>query len=157
MNAPVLGFASVPLLGLLACGWRGLETGRAFAGADEIAAMAQEALEGWLEAHLVDGQLPPRPVERTAAPGGRKLAMIPVRAGLAAALTIRWARHDAGLSQAQLGALAGVKQQQIAKLENPDENPTLETLENVAAALGLSLNVSLTNLPRLSLPPGRRR
>jgi DNA-binding XRE family transcriptional regulator/predicted RNase H-like HicB family nuclease len=120
--------------------------------ADDLAAVAQEALEGWLEAHLIDGQIPPRPVERSGAPAGRKLARIPVRLGLAAALTIRWARQDRGLSQKALGELAGVKQQQIAKLENPDENPTLETLEKVAKALGLTVNVELEEVARISIP-----
>jgi HTH-type transcriptional regulator/antitoxin HipB len=71
------------------------------------------------------------------------LARIPVRAGLAAALEIRWARQDAGLSQAELGKRAGVKQQQIAKIENPDENPTLQTIEKVAKALGLIVSLGL--------------
>ena len=88
---------------------------------DQIAAAAREALEGWLEAHLADGQIPPRPVERDTAPMGKKLARIGVRPGLAAALLLRWAREDAGLSQKELGVLARVSQQQIAKLENPDE------------------------------------
>ena len=73
---------------------------------DELEAAAREALEGWLEAHLVDGQIPPRPVEHTSAPQGRKLARVSVRPGLAAALLIRWARHDAELSQKELGVLA---------------------------------------------------
>jgi transcriptional regulator with XRE-family HTH domain len=37
--------------------------------------------------------------------------------------------------------MAGVSQQQIAKLENPDENPSLETLAKVARALGLEVNI----------------
>jgi transcriptional regulator with XRE-family HTH domain len=78
---------------------------------------------------------------------------IPVRAGLAASLAIRWARNDARLSQAKLASLARVSQQQIAKLEDPDENPTLETLEKVARALGLTLDVSLHAAPRISVPP----
>lgn len=86
---------------------------------DELADAAQEAIEGWLEAHLVDGQVPPRPRERSVGPAGKTLARISIRAGLAAALTIRWAREDAGLSQAALGKRAGVRQQQIAKLEDP--------------------------------------
>jgi len=93
---------------------------------DQLQSAAQEALEGWLEAHLVDGQVPPRPGEHLGAPAGKKLARISVRPGLAASLQIRWARQDAQLSQRQLGQLAGVSQQQVAKLENPDENPTLE-------------------------------
>jgi HTH-type transcriptional regulator/antitoxin HipB len=120
--------------------------------ADELATAAREALEGWLEAHLVDGQIPTRPVARSCAPAGTRLARIPVRAGLAAALTIRWARNDAGLTQAALGKRAGVKQQQIAKLEDPDENPTLGTLEKVAAALGLDVNVGLETKARISIP-----
>jgi HTH-type transcriptional regulator/antitoxin HipB len=122
---------------------------------DKLAAAAREALEGWLEAHLVDGQVPPRPVDRSGAPAGRKLARIPVRAGLAAALEIRWARQDAGLSQAELGKRAGVKQQQIAKIENPDENPTLQTIEKVAKALGLTVNLGLEDAVRISIPPPR--
>jgi DNA-binding XRE family transcriptional regulator/predicted RNase H-like HicB family nuclease len=109
---------------------------------DEIADAAREALEGWLETHLVSGQVPPRPVDHAAAPKGAKVARVPVRAGLAAALHIRWARLDAGLSQKGLGQVAGVSQQQIAKLEDPDENPSLQTLAKVGAALGLQLHVT---------------
>lgn len=112
---------------------------------DDIAEAAREALEGWLEAHLVDGQIPPRPRAHYGAPSGA-LARIPVRPGLAAAMNIRWARHDAGLSQKALGALARVSQQQIAKLENPDENPSLETLEKVGRALGLQVSVAFEPL-----------
>jgi transcriptional regulator with XRE-family HTH domain/predicted RNase H-like HicB family nuclease len=119
---------------------------------DEIAAAAHEALEGWLEAHLVDGQVPPRPVERMTAPAGMKLARINVRPGLTAALLIRWARQDAGLSQKELGERAGVRQQQITKLENPDENPTLETLEKVGKALGLDVQLGFEPPERVSIP-----
>jgi transcriptional regulator with XRE-family HTH domain/predicted RNase H-like HicB family nuclease len=117
----------------------------------KIAEAARAALEGWLEAHLVDGQIPPRPRARYGAPSGM-MARIPVRPGLAAALNIRWARHDAGLSQKALGALAGVSQQQIAKLEDPDENPSLETLQKVGEALGLQVSVEFVPLEWMSLP-----
>ena len=120
---------------------------------DEIAEAAHEALEGWLEAHLVDGQIPPRPVEHTTAPAGKRLARIGVRPGLAAALHIRWARHDAGLSQKAFGERVGVSQQQIAKLENPDENPTLDTLEKIGRALGLQISLALETPDRFSVPP----
>src|SRR5258706_880896 len=92
-------------------------------GGDEIADAARQALEGWLETHLVSGQVPPRPVDHTTARKGANVARVPVRAGLAAALHIRWARQDAGLSQKRLGQLAGVNQQQIAKPQEPDPNP----------------------------------
>jgi len=110
-------------------------------GGDDLASAAREALEGWLEANLVDGQIPPRPRTHRSTPSGKKRAEVSVRPGLAAALAIRWARHDANLSQTQLGELAGVRQQQIAKLENPDENPSLETLEKVGRALGLEVAI----------------
>jgi transcriptional regulator with XRE-family HTH domain len=77
-----------------------------------------------------------------------------VRPGLAAALEIRWARNDAGLSQKALGKLAGnINQQQIAKLEDPDENPSLETLAKVGRALGLEVSVAFEKPDRLRLPP----
>jgi predicted RNase H-like HicB family nuclease/DNA-binding XRE family transcriptional regulator len=103
---------------------------------------AREALDGWLEAYLVSGQVPPRPKRHTRPPAGKRIAPIHVNGGLTAALEIRWARHEAGLSQKQLGQRARVSQQQIARLENPDENPTIETLEKVARALNLSLNLT---------------
>ena len=105
-----------------------------------IEGMAQEALEGWLEAHLVSGQAPPRPPRR--APKGRVIwAEVPAK--LAVKLDLRWARQAAGLTQAQLAELAGVSQPMIAKLEHPDYNPTIDTLEKVARALGVKLRVSL--------------
>ena len=123
---------------------------------DELASAATEALEGWLDAHLIDGQIPPRPVDRNTAPAGRRLARIDVRPGLAAALSIRWARDDAGLSQAELGKRAKVSQQQIAKLEDPDENPTLATLERVGKALGLNVTLGFEATRSLSVPPPAR-
>jgi predicted RNase H-like HicB family nuclease/DNA-binding XRE family transcriptional regulator len=109
---------------------------------DDLQAAAKEALEGWLEAHLVSGHVPPRPSPVSILGGAR----INVRPGLAAALNIRWARHEEGLSQSELGRRAGVSQQQIAKLENPDENPTVETLDKVARALRLSLDLTFSKV-----------
>jgi len=120
---------------------------------DAIAEVAREALEGWLEAHLAAGQIPPRPSIHYGAPLTMTVARIPVRPGLAAALNIRWARHDAGLSQRGLGERAGVSQQQIAKLEDPDENPSLETLAKVASALALQVSLDFEPLEQVSVPP----
>ena len=130
-----------------------------FSDGEDLAAMAREALEGWLEAHLVDGKVPPRPVEHRA-PRGVSVANVTIRPGLAAALRIRWARRDSGLSQTELGKLASVSQQQIAKLESPDENPSLETLSKVAHALGLEVSVGLERpdtMPSVSAPKRRQR
>lgn len=104
---------------------------------EELLVMAREALEGWLEAQLGGGEAPPRPRAKTG-------TAIGVSAKLAAVLQIRWARQDRGLSQTALAKLAGISQQQVARLENPDGNPTLNTLEKVAQALGLRLDLTLT-------------
>jgi transcriptional regulator with XRE-family HTH domain len=58
-------------------------------------------------------------------------------------LQLRWARADQGLSQTDVAKRARVSQQAIAKLEHPDGNPTLGTIQKVAAALGLKLDVQL--------------
>jgi predicted RNase H-like HicB family nuclease/DNA-binding XRE family transcriptional regulator len=108
----------------------------------ELHAAAQEALEGWLEAHLVDGEAPPRPKLRHKAPEGRRAMKIGVAPSLSAALSIRWARQDLDLSQADLARRLGVSQQQIAALEDPDKNPTLRSLDEVAKGLGLRLDVT---------------
>jgi transcriptional regulator with XRE-family HTH domain len=63
---------------------------------------------------------------------------------LAAVLQIRWARQDQGLSQSAVAKRASVSQQQIARLESPDGNPTIEMLERVATALALRLDVVMT-------------
>lgn len=111
---------------------------------EELRDAAKEALEGWLEAHLVGGDAPDKPRIRHRAPAGRKLLRVNVDPLLSTAVNLRWARQDAGMSQSQLAELVGVSQQQIAKLENPDENPTLRTIEKVFKALGLELEISIS-------------
>jgi antitoxin HicB len=98
--------------------------------------MAEEALEGWLEANLIGGKVPPRPRKHHG-------VAIQVRPRLAIALEIRWARDDRGWTQRDLAKHAKVAQQQIARLEDPDTNPTISTIEMVAQALQRSLRVSL--------------
>ncbi len=98
---------------------------------------AREALEGWLEAHLVDGRAPQRPVKH------RGCEAVDVNPRLAAAVTLRWARQDAGLTQTELARRAGVSQQQVAKLERPGANPSIATLWKVAEALGVRVDLRL--------------
>lgn len=100
-------------------------------------AAAGEALAGWLEAHLVDGRSPARPGKR------RGTVPIAVDPQLAIAVALRWARLDAGLTQAQLAARVGVSQQQVAKLERPGANPSIATLRKIADALGARLELDL--------------
>ncbi len=115
-----------------------------FADSDKsVSAAAEEALEGWLESHLVDGEVPPEPRSRRRAPGGSKLARVRVNPALAIALQVRWERSKQGLTQGALAKRAGVAQQQIAKLERPGENPTIGTIAKIAKALGVNVDVAL--------------
>lgn len=110
---------------------------------EDVLALAAEALTGWLEVGLEDGEAPPRPSAKVRAPAGGHVNYVSLPLPLACALTIRWARQDAGLTQAQLARKMGVSQQQAAKLERPDANPTLETLGKVAGALDAAIDVEL--------------
>ena len=100
--------------------------------------MAKEALEGWLEAHLVLGRIPPKPRKKI----GVAIFVNPV---LGLVLQILWLRQDRGWSQKDVAKRVGVSQQAIAKIEDPDSNPTLDTLSRVAESLGMHIDVSLVS------------
>src|ERR1700687_3924017 len=100
---------------------------------------AKEALELWLEAHLQERMLPTRPPRSFKARKGTVL-WVPVEPKLAVKLELRWMREDLGLTQAELAKLAGVSQPAIAQLESPDSNPTIETLNRVARAMGAQID-----------------
>jgi DNA-binding XRE family transcriptional regulator/predicted RNase H-like HicB family nuclease len=114
---------------------------------DIIETHAREALEGWLESTLASGELPPKPSRRPRIPRGARSMWVDIPAKLAIKIELRWARKDAGLTQAQLAKRAGVSQPMIAQLEHPDYNPTIETLERVAGALGVHLDIALSRSP----------
>jgi predicted RNase H-like HicB family nuclease/DNA-binding XRE family transcriptional regulator len=120
----------------------------------DILARAKEALEGWLEVGLEDGEAPPKPSKSVRAPGGR-VEHVHVDPKLAVALCVRWARQDAGLSQAAVARKMGVSQQQAAKLEQPNTNPTLDTLTRFARALGVDWQVALVHRRRSGAPRKR--
>lgn len=69
------------------------------------------------------------------------------------ALGIAFRRQDAGLSQKQLAERVGTTQQQISRLERPGYRGSLTTLERVADALGLDVEIKLT--PRAKKSAGR--
>ena len=123
---------------------------------DDVVPLAREALEGWLEANLLERCVPPRPARRDAAPRGT-LIRVTVNPRLAAGLLVRWARQDRDLSQKELAALVGVSQQAIAKLEDPDANPSLETVAKVADALGLEVHLDFGAPESFKARPARRR
>jgi transcriptional regulator with XRE-family HTH domain/predicted RNase H-like HicB family nuclease len=100
---------------------------------------AKEALELWLETHLQERMLPPRPPRTFKARKGTVL-WVSVEPKLAVKLELRWMREDLGLTQAELAKLAGVSQPAIAQLESPDSNPTIETLNRVAGAMGAQID-----------------
>ena len=107
----------------------------------DIRARAKEALEGWLELALEDGEAPPRPTT-IRPPKGAELLTVSVEPRLGIAIALRWARLEAGWTQAELARRVGVSQQQIAKLERSAVNPTVETLEKLAAAFGMRVAVA---------------
>lgn len=108
-------------------------------------ANARDALEGWLEAHLVTGEAPPTPAPRHVARRSGTVRHIPIDPVLGVRLQLRWARQRLGLTQAALAKRVGVSRQQIALLESPDANLTLRTLERVAQAMELRLDIRLTS------------
>lgn len=121
---------------------------------EDIYSLAQEALEGWLEANLVHGQVPPVPSARKhSVPAGAQLVEIPISPSLAVRIELRVARREAGLSQGALAGKVGVSQQQIAALESPDSNLRLNTLLKVAKALGHEVEIGFSRSLSRKRPP----
>lgn len=56
---------------------------------------------------------------------------------------IRYLRKSLGLTQQQLAARAGITPRLLGQLERGKGNPTLETLANVATALGVSCAIAI--------------
>lgn len=59
---------------------------------------------------------------------------------------IRSQRLEAGLTQKQLAIRAGIAQAVISRVESGSGNPTLSLLEELAAAMGMKLDVALRDL-----------
>ena len=108
---------------------------------ESVSDVAQEALEGWLETHLKDGEAPSRPKVRRRQSSGARHIPIRIDPTLAVRLAIRWARQDEHLSQGELAKRIGVTRQQISLLETQGGNVTLGTLSKLARALGREIDV----------------
>ena len=52
------------------------------------------------------------------------------------------ARKATGISQKQLSKLTGIHQADISKLENGSANPSLKTLQRIAAGMGMKLKIT---------------
>jgi len=59
-------------------------------------------------------------------------------------LEVKARREAAGLSQRRLAEIVGIRQPNIARLEAGDVLPTLGTLDRIADALGLTLEVGFS-------------
>lgn len=116
----------------------------------EMVAMAQEALEGWLESWLVTGDVPPEPKPMQIRKNQHAI-IVRVPAKLATAIAIRRARDIAGITQADLAKRLKTTQPRIAKLESGGANPSVETLADVLGAMG---NVFELSVKKQSAQPG---
>ncbi len=74
-----------------------------------------------------------------------------VRLYLASAL--RRARNEAGLTQAQVAEVSGLRQSVVSHLESADHNPTIETILRYLSAVGANLVMSVT-VEKKGLNPG---
>lgn len=108
---------------------------------ESIEDAAEEALAGWLESNLGRDLVPPQPSHTLGK--SEKVLLVPVNPFLGVRLELRWARDDEELTQATLARKVGMTQQQLAKLESGNSNPTVSTLSRIAAGLGRRVVLSL--------------
>ncbi len=109
---------------------------------EDVYLVAREALEGWLDAYMLDGSAPPRPSYKPRAE--EWVLRIAPALSVSARVLIRWARAAAELSQGQLAERLGMTRQQMSKIESPESNLMIATLERVAEGLGVQWDLNLT-------------
>ena len=63
------------------------------------------------------------------------------------------ARKNSGLTQKELSERTGIAQGDISRLENGNANPSLHTLERLAAGMGMKLKLEF--IPELKAAPGQ--
>jgi Uncharacterized conserved protein len=111
----------------------------------DIMVEATDALSGWLEARLGRNLVPPKP-SRVSGNGIRVIG-VPVDPLLAIRLQLRWARAEESLTQTELAEKLGMSQQQLARLESGESNPTVRTIARVAQGLGRRFVTTLQRAP----------
>lgn len=73
-----------------------------------------------------------------------------------AAVLLRRARVDAGLSQAALAARAGTSQPAVSRYESGASSPSVETLDRLLSAMGARLELAVVPAPRALDARGQR-
>ena len=102
---------------------------------EEALAMAKDALDGCLEADIAQGHEIPSP-DYT---GGYPVSVAP---HIALSLRLRELRGEQ--SQTDIARRLGLSYQAYQRLENPRRaNPTVKTLERIAAVYGRELSISI--------------
>lgn len=110
--------------------------------AQELPEKATAALESALREQLdARNKLPDWPQMHRPPGANQERLHVTIAPGLALAVQFRRMRLMKGWSQAELATRVGVSQQQIVKLEDPDCNPTFETVTKVAKAFNETLSV----------------
>ena len=74
---------------------------------------------------------------------GETLQTEPIRIHKTSSRAVAAARAAAGISQKQLASLTGIDQSDLSKIERGVANPSVATLERIAAALGGTLSITI--------------
>lgn len=74
---------------------------------------------------------------------GETIKIRPIHIQKASSQAVLSARAKAGLSQKELSELTGIDQSDISKIERGVANPSVATLERIAAALGGRLTIAI--------------
>ncbi len=74
---------------------------------------------------------------------GRTIEVQKVSIHEASARAVTYARAFAGMTQKELAASSGIDQSDISKIERGIANPSVGTLERIAAALGGTLSIEI--------------
>lgn len=56
------------------------------------------------------------------------------------------ARKDSGLTQRQLAEKTGINQADISRMENGTGNPSIKTLQRLAAGMGMKVKIEFTRI-----------